>query len=80
MLLGTSAVTLVYRKHEADNGERLNCVASCRSLEAKVYASQSGASRQDCRQEDSEGEGREVPGYHALPIRVPTRSVRGRER
>ena len=22
----------------------------------------------------------EVPGYHALPIRVPTRSVRGRER
>ena len=78
-LLGTSAGTLVKRKHAADWARPWR-EANSRSPDAKVYASQAGASQQAWRQTDSEGAGREVPGYHALPIRVPTRSVRGRAR
>ena len=80
VLLGTRAVTLVYKKQEAVGGSpSADCRGpiTARSLNAKEYASQTGASQHACRHKSSDGDGREIPGYHALPVSTPTKSVWG---
>ena len=78
-LLGTSAVTLVYRKHAAV-GPLDHCTCICSSLAAKLYALHEGSSQHASRHADSDGAGRDIAGYSAVPTSSPTRSVRGRER
>ena len=47
---------------------------------ANAKPSQAGASQQAWRQALLESKGTGAPGYKAVPTRVPTRSMRGRER
>ena len=50
------------------------------SPEANAYPSQAGASQQACLQAPSDDRDTGVPGDSAVPTRLPTRSMRERER
>ena len=74
-LLGMSCVMLTSKKQLAEPP-----LTKEASPVANEKPSQAGASQQACRQASVEDASMGAPGESTVPTRVPTRSMRGRER